>query len=374
MDKWREAIKLLDTAGCVAVLLGSEPSWDAFAAGAALCRALKARGKEVGVFAGPADPPLPNFIAREIAGSDREPPRDFIISFDLERSPIKELRYERGENRLDIILSPQSARISQEEVRFGYGPVRYDLVLTLGVPEIRAIEPVIEDVPELLHEKTVLNIDYRASNTSYGDINLIESRASSLCQVLWLMLKAWDDFRPDSELATLLLFGLSSVQPHIPLIPSAAEMVRCVHELLESGANTAILALNAGTEKNSGRVQLLGRALARSRFDAQRGFLLTVITREDFSAAGQSHRSVYFVSQGLERLFPEIETRLILWQHPASQTVYVEVGSGAKVAADKIDSFKKGFNSLAQAEDVIRATLAAKPDLNQEAEAGKDRL
>ena len=89
----------------IAIVLPEALALDVLGSAVALAGGLRHLGKSVSVF-GPPRLPASRAMSWQTIDEDSEPLREFIISFDLARSPIKELKYERDSNRLNIILSP----------------------------------------------------------------------------------------------------------------------------------------------------------------------------------------------------------------------------------------------------------------------------
>lgn len=355
MTPREEAIHRLQSAHAIAILLGDAPDWDALGATVALARALKQAGKSVSIFTARLPTPLPPMFPVEDLTADPAPPRDFIISFDILRSPIKELRYERAENRLNIILSPQGGALRREDVEFRSGPFAYDLVVTLGVPEIRAIEPTIGETPELLHESTLLNIDYRAENTRYGDLNVVDPQAGSLSEIVSRLLgELGVAIAPD--VATALLAGMAeAVGPLAASVKGLAAM-KLASELLDAGADAGAVARALQARRDPGVIRLLGRALARSRSEPETGSFWALLTREDFLATGRGPQDVAGLLGELDDIVPGANVRILLWENPADGRVRVNVGGG-RALAHSFPADGEPFASFAEAEGVIRPLI-----------------
>ena len=85
-----EAAKRIAQSQTLAVVLPESPGVDVIGAAAALISGLRSLGKIVSVFAPPANGSIGPWTA---FAADEEPLREFIISFDLTRSPIQEFNY-----------------------------------------------------------------------------------------------------------------------------------------------------------------------------------------------------------------------------------------------------------------------------------------
>ncbi len=366
MSPREEAVQRLKTANAIAILPGPAPSWDVLGASAALARSLRGLGKSVNVLPGFAPASLPDVFPAEDLAADAPPPRDFIVSFDLGRSPIRELRYERDDGRLSIILSPQSGALRREDVEFGYGPTSYDLIVTLGIPELRAIEATAEEAPELLHEKPLLNIDCQPENTRYGDVNVIDTSASSLSEIVFHLVKELGGQPLAPDAATALLAGMAEAVGPLASSLRGLGAVRLVGELLDAGGDALAVARALEARRDPEVIRLLGRALARSRFEPQTGVFQALLTREDFLATGRGPQDTARVLEELERLAPPSKVRVLCWEDPQDGRIRVMVKQngtlplgrpGAGLAQPALQG--STFASFAEAEGVIRTLFGA---------------
>lgn len=309
----------------IAVVLPDAPTIDIIGSAGALAQGLKRLGKIVSVFRA-ALPTPPGLTQWSGLGAESDALREFIISFDLTRSPVRELKYERDANRLNIVLSPTGSRIKREDVEFRYGGLSYDLAITVGVPAIEAANMSIAPVPELLHEKPILNIDASPANRGYGEINLLAENLGDparpmIPQLLWHLLGALDARPNTPEDATQFLSALSASTKNFHPSRATAETFFMASELLKSGANSALARQYAAFAEPLGEKQLTGRAVARSRFDEKNQTLWSILTKEDFLKTSADASRVSKVLDHLIELVPNAKRYVLLYQKPNTATV-----------------------------------------------------
>lgn len=367
-----EAISRIAKASAVAVVLPEQPPLHVIAAASALVSGLRAAGKAVSAFAPPIDLMPGNARApapwAEFA-TDSEPLREFIISFDLTRSPIRELKYERGENRLDIILSP-TGPVRREDVEFRLGALRYDLVLAIGVPSPEAANASIRSAPELFHERPVLNIDAAPENRRWGDINLTphpdDAEPSTLAEFVSGLLSAIG-VPDDPNRASALLASLVAETRGFDAERTGAGAFALAGALKRAGADpSALRRLSASTlpaAKSGERrfdlaeLQLAGRAVARSRLDAPRRLLIAVLTTEDFGKTATTPEAIPLVWERLLDAVPQGGSLALVWQEPGG-TVRLLFGSADEPVPE---ANKMIFPSFSDAEAEIHRLLE-RPD------------
>ncbi len=315
MASIKTAAERIAKSAAIAIVLSEAPGVDALGSAQALVSGLRAAGKTVSVF---APPTLPSpWLASPGAGAQGEPLREFIISFDLRRSPVKELRYERAEERLDIILSPTAGRIRREDVEFRPGALRYDLVITLGVQRPEAALLSIRQAPELLLEKPILNVDVNSGNAGYGELNLIAE--GTLAEVTHGLLAALG-VPDDAERSSALLSALASATANFNPACARASAFSLAGELMRSGG--AVIPI-APPQRSLAGAQLAARAMLRSRLDAERQALVAFITADDFSKTAATSEAVLPALERLADVVPGLERYALAWQEASGRPVSV---------------------------------------------------
>jgi nanoRNase/pAp phosphatase (c-di-AMP/oligoRNAs hydrolase) len=326
-----EAVERIKTSNTIAIVLPEHVDLVILGAAHAFAEGLRSLGKSISVFS----PPVATgktMIPWRMRWDTEEPLREFIISFDLAKSPIKELRYEKAENRLDIILSPTGSKIRREDVDFRNGPLRYDLVVMLGVRTIEDAQSSIAHVPELLHEKPIVNIDVHPENRRYGEINLVadtntDGTRPTIPELIYDVLRTLNAEPNTPENATALLASLVTATKNFHPLYTGASAFRMAAELAERGADPASLhaSLRLLTNTENGITQLVGRAMARSRFDTATGTLWLTLTRDDFL---KTHTPREEAENALERILaisPHATTGVLLSQELDSDAVHLSL-------------------------------------------------
>lgn len=365
-----EIAKKIRASSTIAIVLPELLTLEIAGSAAAFARALAAMQKTVTVF-GP--PLIPERIRAAFGASDgaSEPLREFIISFDLARSPIKELRYERAENRLNIILSPIGPRIARDDIEFRYGALRYDCAIALGVPAPEAAAASIARAPELLHEKFVINIDADPTNAGYGDQNLIadEQSRETLAELVHALLAECKAPLDDPAIAGPLLAALASATNEFRLDAASASAFRIAGELASiAGALPEAAGALAANREDLPAIQLASRAVARSRLDENGETLWSLLTREDFLRTGapasslpaalarlhdefRAFRRIVFLAEDLES---GAVTARLFFRDPAAAHALDDAGATPENGWMRL---AETFPSIATAEEHITALL-----------------
>ncbi len=332
----QRAIEILEKSVRPALCIPQGADLDVLASAETLMRALEGRGKKVGAL---NSPEIQNENLSRRFGQDgsgvfkkiADPPallREFIVTLDTSSSPISQLRYEKSEEKMDIILSPQSLPIKKESITFREGRILCDCIIALGVKDVEALDKTGLD-PALFTETPLVNIDLGPDNKNYGEVNLVDPKRSSLAELVYELLTHWSDSPLDKESATLLLLGIFEKTRSLKTQTTNADTLLTSSELLRLGADLALVRGFFEEKESLSLLQLFGRAAVRSRAENSEGVLWSFLTDEDFSKTGRGEKDIPSVLRRFEETFPQARIRTLLFQTGPDRSVGA-VFSGAR--------------------------------------------
>jgi len=98
-------------------------------------------------------------------------------------------------------------------------------------------------------------------------------------------------------------------------------------ELAELGADPASIhaSLQFATSVENGTTQLVGRAMARSRFDTTTGTLWLTLTRDDFLKTRTPHEEAEHTLERILAISPHARTGVLLSQEPDSDAIHLSL-------------------------------------------------
>lgn len=233
-----EAIRQAET---ILIITGQHPNIDQVASTLALAAVLRKFGKNVTALITDTLPQQVNFL--DTNGLDRSLNglRDFILKVDVSKATADKLRYETESGKLNIYVTPSKGGFAPSDVTFGYGPYRYDLAIVLGVPTRARLDRVYSDNAALFANLPIVNLDFHRSNEGYGAINLIESNASSLSEMLVALAESLQNGLIDEDIATSLLTGLMASTDRFTAAHTTAKSLTVAAQLLAAGAKQPLI-------------------------------------------------------------------------------------------------------------------------------------
>jgi len=199
---------LLSQARNVAIVVPKNPDLDTMAAALSLSLSLEKSDKKTTVFSETAATVgLGNLVGidgvKQFSTQNGVNGNGFIISLPYEQGAIEKISYDIVGDRINLTVVPGATGLNftTEDISYQTPTQSYDFIVTIGVP----IEPILPfDADGIL---PLLNIDYKADNTAYGTLALIEESYGSYSEMIATLLKELQ-LPTDADIAQNLLTGL----------------------------------------------------------------------------------------------------------------------------------------------------------------------
>lgn len=120
------------------------------------------------------------------------------------------------------------------------------------------------DVKKLLKREEkmpILNIDHHISNTNFGTINLVDQKASSTCELIYLITKNIENFKIDKSLAYQIYTGIIYDTGRFSFSNTTTKSMEICAEMLKKGVDCHEVSKHIYFEKSFESIQLLGLGL-----------------------------------------------------------------------------------------------------------------
>lgn len=132
-------------------------------------------------------------------------------------------------------------------------------------------------------EMKIINIDHHISNDYFGDINLVDSKASSTTQIIMRMFEYFE-FEIDKGLAKALLLGILTDTDNFSNKGTTPEAFEMAARLLKKGANISKINFEK-KEKKLDALRIWGNSFKRLKRNDRYGATYTFITKEELKKA-----------------------------------------------------------------------------------------
>lgn len=131
----------------------------------------------------------------------------------------------------------------------------------------------------------ILNIDHHEDNQLYGEINLVDERASSTSELVYKVMKA-AGWRIEPEVATCLYTGVVTDTGRFEHRNTSPETFTIASELAQAGADISRVIKEVYGNQSLAYTHLMGLALQRIEVIRELGFAYSFITQSDLAETG----------------------------------------------------------------------------------------
>lgn len=144
------------------------------------------------------------------------------------------------------------------------------------------------DIGDLRGFAKLINIDHHPTNPAYGDLNLIDPKATSTAEVVYGLLKA-AGYRLSADVGKCLYTGLVTDTGCFRFSGVTSSTMRLAAELLEPGFDSYDVTRHLLEEHPLARMKLEGIMLERLEILLDGRLLLSTLHAEDFDRVGAVH-------------------------------------------------------------------------------------
>ncbi len=216
----------------------------------------------------------------------------------------------------------------------------------------------------------VIVVDHHASNTRFGDLNLVDSEAASTSAMVVDLIDALG-VELDADLAAAIYTGLVTDTGSFRFAATTPAVHRLAARLLATGIRHDLISRALWDTHRFGYLKLLGEVLGRARLEPEHDLAWTWCTQADLRNAGLDYDEIEGFIDTL-RTASEAEIALIckqegdVWKVSVRSRGSVDVGAlcaglgggGHRLAAGFVTSAE-----LAELMEAVRAALVRAPRL-----------
>lgn len=191
--KWSDLLKqinaLLTPAKEVVVIVKPNPALDALASALGLTQALRKIGRRASLVC-PAK--ITGF--KELKGIEEIltdfPKKQLAITVNYQQGSFDQGETQKTNKGLQINLLPQSGQSVIEPLNINYKEYQSqpDAAILIEIENLAHLQEFYQKNQSFFSQASLINIDYHPNNARYGKVNLIDPKASSISEMVTLML------------------------------------------------------------------------------------------------------------------------------------------------------------------------------------------
>lgn len=191
--------------------------------------------------------------------------------------------------------------------------IAYDLLVAVDCGDELRMGYAYADLPD--PKPFIVNIDHHVTNTRFGDIDIVNPKATSTTEILHgLFLEL--DIAITTDIAKSLLTGLVTDTLGFRTVGVTANTLRTAADLIDAGADLGLISMNALNLRAYSTMQVWRMGMNKMHFDD--GLIWTSINYQERQQAGYRSSS----SVGLTNLLADVEEAVMA-------AVMMESDSGA---------------------------------------------
>ena len=192
-------------------------------------------------------------------------------------------------------------------------PDRLDLKSYDAVIASDSVERGFDKIkPRLSQKQVTVLIDHHPDISIHGDIEIIDSKYSSACEIIYDYLE-FNQVKITKNTATFLMLGICGDTGNFQHSNTTVRVMEIASNLMRSGASLSKI-VNAGfTNRKISTLKLWGKAFEKAKINPKNNMIVTVITQEDIARCGASVEDIAQVSAILNTV-PGASFSLVLSQ------------------------------------------------------------
>lgn len=300
------------------ILITFRKTWngDSVASALALYLFLKKIGKNVEVAAEKftQNEPMSFLPARAEIKPVIENLRKFIISLDVSKKKISQIKYKVDNDVLNFVVSVKNGAFTHEDVSSHSNNFKYDLIIVVDTPDLESLGKIYDENTDLFYRVPIINIDHHANNEEFGQINYVELTSVSTTEILFSIFNNHSPEPIDEDIATCLLAGMISKTRSFKTPNITPQALTVAAQLISLGARREQIVNNLYRSRPINVLKLWGRVLSRLASSLNEKLVWSSITHLDFVKTGSNETDLNEVIEELILNMPLVKTIVIFYE------------------------------------------------------------
>lgn len=176
----------------------------------------------------------------------------------------------------------------------------FDLILVLdtGSLDYSGIKDYLEKIKEQVF---IINIDHHKSNSRFGHINLVDSNASSVSEIIYNLFQ-YNKVYITKEMANCLLAGIIADSDNFSNAATTVESMNAASYLLIHGGRLPKIIKNTYKNKSLTSLKLWGTVLSRLKQNKKYNVAYTYVTHDDLQKYNAAKETIEGISNFLNKM------------------------------------------------------------------------
>ena len=301
----------------VLICVGKNPDGDALGSALGLYLILKKMGKKADIVSSTAVLNKYSFLPSSSTVTHKlEGVRDYILSLDIDKEKLHQLRYEVQNNKLKIFITAKNSDLEEKDIIIESARFKYDLVIVLGTSDLENLGSIYDENSDLFYEAPVVNIDHNPSNEYFGKINLVDVTASSTSEIIFNLVIDLKEELIDEQIATNLLEGIIFKTSSFQNKNTTPKAFLAAASLIAKGADKQEIIRYLYKTKSISTLKLMGKIMSNLKYNRKYKLCWSILPNgdDDFIKANASPEKLNLVVKELADSSPEFDLVLLIYK------------------------------------------------------------
>ncbi|NQV13495.1 MAG: hypothetical protein HQ530_04325 [Parcubacteria group bacterium] len=317
LSSQQQIFEVVEKSKKVLLLTRQHPAEDAVCSLIALGLYLEKSGKEVDMVTQGPIPPVLEFIpeTKKVKSNVRQS-KNFVVSLDTSETKVAQFSYDfdKDGKNLNIFITPEGGSFTPEHLStkiLGFG---YDTVFIIHSTDFESLGPVYTESADLFYETPVINIDCSSSNEQFGEVNLVDTTASSIAEILYELFAAMGEKVIDERIATCLLTGIIASTRSFQNTSATPKSFNIAAKLIAAGADQQQVINSLYKNRSLSMLKLWGRALARVKHSPEKKLAWSMLNQKDFVNSGARTEDLEGITDEIMTSVPNTDVVVVLYE------------------------------------------------------------
>ena len=311
----QQAFEVIKQSKSILIAFKSDWTGDALSSSLALSEFLKKLGKKTDIVCDGFVPPASlNFLPLADVSPKLNSLQKFVITVNTAQAQVGEFYYDQDGGKLNIYITPSEGIFNSEDVATDASDYRYDLIFIVNSPDLESLGGIYEKHPDFFYSIPKINIDHSNRNENFGNINLVSLTAASTAEIIYGLIKEYEENLIDENIATYLLTGIIMSTKNFKSSEVTPKTLNLASLLIAKGARREQIIQNLYQSRYLSTLKLWGRVLSRLNQDLDGRLVWSVLPAQDFYETSTRPDELPDVIEELIVSMPKTELVVLLYE------------------------------------------------------------
>lgn len=279
--------------------------------------------------------------------------RKFIVSVNIKNASISQIKYNVEGEKLNFIIAPEKGWFEPSDVSSYSGGFKYDLIFCIDTPDLESLEQIYDNNVEFFYKTPIINIDHKANNEEYGQINYLDINLASNAEIIFNLINHYDKDLLNEDIATCLLAGIISKTKNYKNPNLTPRTLLTSSKLISAGARREEIVQHLYRSRPLSSLKVWGQILNKLETDTTHGLTWSILDLENKEFSDYQSLHLEELAEEIFNSSPTIRILLIIIKLSTASKIQViafaNKGQSATLALKEFKLINSGkYESVAE--------------------------